>query len=171
MAHHHIINPIIHLIVTYPNIHLIYMSHHPSIHLAWNNINHSMPLSSCHHIPSKTEAYEHQIKIETRQIMLSPKAFKNTIVLSNLNQTMHVHCECMTYLYLPYNNSTPMALCINMWMNGLTFIKEIKTNPNLSIWKENIQTNMWNRDLKPWKHEKWSKIEVYMWKQKQKQRK
>ena len=69
MAHHHIINPIIHLIVTYPNIHLIYMSHHPSIHPAWNNINHSMPLSSCHHIPSKAKAYEHQIKIETRQIM------------------------------------------------------------------------------------------------------
>ena len=50
MAYHHITNPSIHLIMAY-------MSHHPCIHLAWHNINPSMLLSSCHHIPSKVTTW------------------------------------------------------------------------------------------------------------------
>ena len=60
MASHQITNPnmlLSHIIN--PNIHLVYMSNQPSIHLAWHNINPNMLLSSYHHISSKAEAYEH----------------------------------------------------------------------------------------------------------------
>ena len=99
----------------------------------------------------------------------------------------------MTYLYLPCSNLAPMALYMNMWMNDMAFNKankkkkqktkqnkktknfkiflKKKKNPNLSMWKANTQKTMWNRDLKTRKHRKWSKAEVYMWKQKQMQKK
>ena len=48
--------------------------------------------------------------------------------------------------HLPYNNSTPMASCMNIWMDGMAFRKWIKANPNLSMWKANKQTNKWNRN-------------------------
>ena len=73
---------------------------------------------------------------------------KNTIVSSSLNKTMHVHCEGMTYLYLPCNNSTPMASCMNMWMHGISSKQEtLRGNPILAY--NNKQTcEQRNRKLK-----------------------
>ena len=70
---------------------------------------------------------------------------------------------------LPCNNSTPIALCmsIGMHVHGIKQGKH-KMNSNSNMWRVNKQTNMWNRDIKPWKHEKVFKTEVYIWKQKQK---
>ena len=52
---------------------------------------------------------------------------------------MHVYYECMTFLYLPCSNLAPISLCMNMWMNGMTFNKEKKTNHNLNMWKANLK--------------------------------
>ena len=75
-------------------------------------------------------------------------------------------------LHLPCSNSAPIALYVSMWMRGHGIkIKQHKINLNSNMWETNQRTNMWNKDLKSWKHEKGSKIELYMWKQKQKQKK
>ena len=65
--------------------------------------------------------------------------------------------------HLPCSNSAPMALCMSMWMHvhGIKQGKH-KINPNSNMWKANNQTNMWNRDLEPWIHEKGYKTKVYM---------
>ena len=61
--------------------------------------------------------------------------------------------------HLPCSNSEPMALCMNMWMNDIAFNKEMKTNPNLNMWKAIKQANMWNRDSNLYTYKKRNKIE------------
>jgi len=39
--------------------------------------------------------------------------------------------------HLPCSNIGPMELCMDMWINGVAFNKEIKTDLNLSMWKAN----------------------------------
>ena len=62
--------------------------------------------------------------------------------------------------HLPYSNSAPMALCTNIWMNGIAFNKEMKTNPNLNMWKANKQAYMWNRDSNLYTYKKRNKTEA-----------
>ena len=79
------------------------------------------------------------IKVEIKQTT-HVIIYKNTIESSNLNKSMHVHCECMTYLYLPCSNSAPMASCMNMRMNGIALKQEtLRENPNLAY--NNKQTS------------------------------
>ena len=81
------------------------------------------------------------IKVEIKQTnYVIIQNIKSIIVSSNLNKTMHVHYECMTYLYLPCSNSAPMASCMNMRMNGIAFKQEtLRENPNLAY--NNKQTS------------------------------
>ena len=82
-----------------------------------------------------------KIKVEikpTNHVII--QNIKNTIVSSNLKKTMPIHCGCMTYLYLPCNNSAPMASCMNMRMNGIALKQEtLRENPNLAY--NNKQTS------------------------------
>ena len=116
-----------------PNIHLAYMSNQPSIHLTWYNINPSIHLVSSHLIHSKS-IWILKNKVETKPTNhVIIQDIKNTILSSNLNETMHIHCKCMTYLYLPCSNSTPMTSCMSMWMNGIVSKQEtLRENPNLA---------------------------------------
>jgi len=60
------------------------------------------------------------IKVEVKQTnRVIIQNIKNRIVSLNLSKAMQIHYQCMTYLYLPCSNLTPMASCMNIWMNGI----------------------------------------------------
>ena len=73
-----------------------------------------------------------------------------TSMFKSIVKQDHIQICMLMWIYdlphLPYSNLAPMASCMNIWMDGMAFRKGIKTNPNLSMWKENKQTSMWNRN-------------------------